>query len=290
MPSTNVRRFLRWAGSALSILAVIFIVDKLRDYGSEIEYSLFVSLFPALVVVSVIYGAINLLLAYSWKDLLRHFGVTIDSRLTLRLYGESQLAKYVPGNVFHFVGRQALGQEAGLAAWPLGKSAIWEIGVLVVSGSLFSILIAPYFFPELSILLAFLSFLIVVFAAIWLSNRWFSRWVAKAIGRDTVFLAMSAVIFLAVLMLVVPAGLIQGPKAVVVCGAYVVAWLVGLLTPGAPAGAGVREIILFALLRTVVNEADLLATIVFGRIVTVVGDVLFYLVAVLAKARTAKSI
>ena len=172
MPSIKAKRLLRWAGSALSILAVIFIVDKLRDYGSEIDYSIFASLFAPIIALSFIYAASNLLLVFSWKDLLRHFGVTIDSRLALRLYGESQLAKYVPGNIFHFVGRQVLGQEAGLAAWPLGKSAIWEIGVLIATGCLFSILVAPYFYPEIPIIFALVFFVVVVFAATWAANRW----------------------------------------------------------------------------------------------------------------------
>jgi uncharacterized membrane protein YeaQ/YmgE (transglycosylase-associated protein family) len=51
----------------------------------------------------------------------------------------------------------------------------------------------------------------------------------------------------------------------VICGAYVVAWLAGLLTPGAP--------------------ADLLTAIVLGRIVTVFGDVVFYLLAVCIRPR-----
>jgi hypothetical protein len=289
MPSKRAKRLLRWAGSALSILAIVFIVDRLRDYGSDIDYSLFASLFVPLIALSVVYGATNLLLLYSWKDLLRHFGVVIDFRLALRLYGESQLAKYIPGNIFHFVGRQVLGQEAGLAAWPLGKSVIWEIGALIAAGCLFSILVTPYFHPQIPVIFAFLFFVAVVSAVMWISNRWFSRWVAQAIGRDVVFLAMSALIFLAVLKLVVPAGSIQGPQAVVVCGAYVVAWLIGLLTPGAPAGVGVREVVLYALLHPVVKETELLTVIIFGRIVTVSGDVLFYLMAVLAKARTPDS-
>ena len=31
-------------------------------------------------------------------------------------------------------------------------------------------------------------------------------------------------------------------------GAYVIAWLAGLVTPGAPAGVGVRELVMYALL------------------------------------------
>jgi hypothetical protein len=51
-----------------------------------------------------------------------------------------------------------------------------------------------------------------------------------------------------------------------------VAWLAGLLTPGAPAGVGVREIMLLFLLGTVVGRADLLLAAVLSRVITVTGD------------------
>ena len=77
---------------------------------------------------------------------------------------------------------------------------------------------------------------------------------------------------------------------VFVCGSYVVAWLACLVTPGAPAGVGIREVVLFTLLNPVVSEADLLAAIIFGRIVTVGGDVLFYLTALVMNVRTTKAV
>lgn len=289
MPSIKARQLLSWAGSALSILAVIFIVAKLREYGSEIDYSLSASLFVSIIILSFIYCASNLLLVFSWRDLLRHFGVTIDTRLALKLYGESQLAKYVPGNIFHFVGRQVLGQERGLAAWPLGKSSLWEIGLLIASGCLFSILLIPRVYPEMPIILTLMVFIVAVFVASWVSNRWLSRLVAQVICRNTVFLIMSALIFLIILLLVIPVNFMQSQQIVIVCGAYVIAWLIGLITPGAPAGVGVREIVLYSLLHSIVKESDLLTAIVFGRIITVAGDFLFYLIAMFAKARSAKS-
>ena len=66
-----------------------------------------------------------------------------------------------------------------------------------------------------------------------------------------------------------------------VCGAYVIAWLAGLVTPGAPAGIGVREIVMYALLHTLISQSDLLTAIVLARIVTVAGDLLFYLLALI---------
>jgi len=45
--------------------------------------------------------------------------------------------------------------------------------------------------------------------------------------------------------------------------------------PGAPAGVGVRELVLLFLLKNVVAEAELLLAVVLGRLVTVMGDLLF---------------
>lgn len=290
MLSTKVRKLLRWTGSALSIFALIFVIGKLKDYSGEIDYSLLVSMTLPLVVLSVIYALANFLLTFAWKDLLKHFGVSVDSRSAVRLYGISQVAKYAPGNIFHFVGRQALGLEAGIPAWPLAKSAIWEIGMLAVSGSLFTVLALHYFFAGITVIQTLWLFLLIAPITIWISYRSFSRWIAQAIGKDIIFLTLSGTIFWAILSLVVAPMTTPGPEFTIVCGAYVIAWLAGLITPGAPAGIGVREFVLYALLHPFVSGADLLTAIVFGRITTVVGDVLFYILALIIGARAAKTV
>jgi len=49
-----------------------------------------------------------------------------------------------------------------------------------------------------------------------------------------------------------------------------------LLTPGAPAGLGVREAILLVLLSDHVGDAKILLAAIVGRAITVLGDLLFY--------------
>ena len=288
MPSDKAKSFFRWAGSGLSILGVIFVIGKLKDYGSEIDISVFATMAFPILGLSVVYGLANLLLAFAWKDLLNYFDEPIGSFLAIRIYGESQLAKYVPGNVFHFVGRQALGLEAGLPAWPLAKSAIWEIGMLVVAGSMFITVVIPYFQPGFSVIFALVLFALVVLIIMWVSNRWYSHWIARAMAWHMAFLVLTGLVFLTVLSLIAPAENISGSVLVFICGSYVVAWLAGLVTPGAPAGVGIREVVLFALLKPIVSEADLLAAVIFGRIVTVGGDILFYLSALLINSQNAK--
>jgi hypothetical protein len=70
-----------------------------------------------------------------------------------------------------------------------------------------------------------------------------------------------------------------------IAGAYVVAWVAGLLTPGAPAGIGVREIVFLKVLQSVIPDSELLMAIVLCRIITVCGDVLFYIFSIVISFR-----
>jgi hypothetical protein len=276
-----LKRLLRLAGSALGLIGVVFVVIKLVEYGDQIELAKFdVGTFLALFGLVLVYGVANLLLVFAWRDLLNYLGISVDANWAVRTYGTSQLAKYVPGNIFQFAGRQAIGMTAGLPAWPLAKSALWELGVISATGSLFAIMVLPFFVGEITGSLALFIFLVSVVVCVYVACRLFSPWVARAVSRYAVFLAISGIVFAAVLYLVAPSGPAVSSAFTVICGAYVVAWLAGLLTPGAPAGAGVRELVLYAILHSVVGKADLLTAIVLGRIVTVFGDVVFYLFSV----------
>lgn len=56
-----------------------------------------------------------------------------------------------------------------------------------------------------------------------------------------------------------------------------VAWLLGLLVPGAPAGIGIREAALIYLLNGVVPQVEVLTSVMLARAVTVIGDLLFFI-------------
>lgn len=201
-------------------------------------------------------------------------GVKTEWIWALQAYGRSQLARYVPGNIFHFAGRQALGMAVGFSGWALAKSAVWELGLITGAGALFGLLAIPLYWNEISIQFAlalfFCSFALSTFI-IW---RW-SPFIASAFVYQTAFLIVSGGVFSGTLAMISP-GSIMLYWFPAVCGAYIVAWLAGLVTPGAPAGVGVRELVLLFLLKGFVAESDLLLAVVIGRMVTVLGDLLFF--------------
>jgi uncharacterized membrane protein YbhN (UPF0104 family) len=110
-------------------------------------------------------------------------------------------------------------------------------------------------------------------------RRFISPSVAAALIWQLVFLTISSAVFIGTLSVVMPANA-SIPALTAVCGAYVLAWLAGLVTPGAPAGVGIRELVLLFLLGRWIAQADLLLAVVLGRGVTVIGDFIYFIITI----------
>jgi len=65
-----------------------------------------------------------------------------------------------------------------------------------------------------------------------------------------------------------------------IVGGYAFAWAVGFVVPGAPGGLGIREATLLALLSTTFPGADLLLGILAFRLITTLGDIVFFVISV----------
>jgi uncharacterized membrane protein YbhN (UPF0104 family) len=277
-----LRRALHWVGSALAIIGIAFVVLRLRNYGADLDLSGFDSSKWSMVAgLSVIYGLSNLMLAFAWWNLLRQFGANASPKWATKIFGISQLAKYVPGNIFHLAGRQTMGMAVGISGWTLAKSSIWELGLISVAGAMFGVLTLPLLIPNLSIIISAGLFAAAVVAAVIVVRRFGGVQIVRAFSWHLAFLALSGLVFTALIGLLVESTTISGVKWLAVCGAYVVAWLIGLITPGAPAGVGVRELVLLFLLKDTITEAELVLVVLLGRTVTVTGDLLAFVFATL---------
>lgn len=275
--SPSLRRALHWGGSSLALIGVVFVAFRLHSYWIDLDISRVTPLaWGSIAAFALSYGAANLLLALAWWHLLRHFGASATRLGSIRIYGISQLAKYVPGNVFHLAGRQALGLAEGISGVVLAKSTIWELGSIAVAGALFGWMILPLLVPGF---LKIASVLLILASATLIGGllrRVAGRQPALSFLLQMLFLLVSGAIFIALLELISGGEGLGVGYWLTIGGAYIVAWLVGLVTPGAPAGVGVREMILLLLLKGIVAEGDLLMAVLLGRLVTVAGDLLFF--------------
>ncbi len=276
----KLRRSLHWLGSLFAIVGIVFVALRLHDYQTQIDFSRFSMMDCAVAVgFAIIYGLANLLLALAWWHLLSRFGAHTSRRWAVRVYGVSQLAKYVPGNIFHLTGRQAIGMAAGVPGWALAKSSIWELGLIVIAGGLFGFLVLPLFLQTFPIFVSLGIFVLFVCTGVNSLARIVGKSAGYAFSYYVGFLLVSGSVFVALVTLISGFSNIDLAVTLLLLGAFVVAWLIGLVTPGAPAGVGIRELVLLFLLKGLVVEADLLLAVTLGRFVTVVGDVLFFALA-----------
>lgn len=264
----------------LALGGVLFLAIKLHTYSANISFSqIAFEKWFFYILLTFAYGVLCLLNAFSWKYNLKHCRVHITTLDSISIYGVSQLAKYLPGNVFQFAGRQALGMANNINAKALVKSTFWELVLLCFGGAILSTLmitiLLPFLTPALSIG-ATITFLAIYFI---LLHYFISVQLVKAALINLMFTLLSGISFLLLLKIFnFSTGNLRNHEVV---GAYILAWLVGLITPGAPAGVGIREVILLYLFKNAVDNDDLLLTILLGRMMTVSGDFIFYIIALI---------
>lgn len=270
-----IKRSLRWFGKALTLAGIFFIIIRLRKYGLQTSFIKFNALsWSILTIFSVIYGLANMMLALAWHNLLMHTGAKTSRTWAIKVYGTTQLAKYTPGNIFHLAGRQAIGMIAGISGWALAKSAAWELGLLSLSGVVIGLLATPLLRPDLSILFSTIFFVCTVAIIVFAMHRLYGRLPVRSFSLYCVFLSISGFLFAGVINLLF--NNLKGMLWIEISGAYILAWLAGLITPGAPAGIGIREFVLLIFLDGVISETNLLTAILFSRVVTVLGDLVFF--------------
>jgi hypothetical protein len=234
-------------GSLLAFGGVVFVGFRLHGYWNNLDFArVTLTALGCIAVCSCIYSAANVLLAMAWRHILLHLGVPVPHLWSVKVYGISQLAKYLPGNV----------------SGKLLKSTAWEIGLLVCAGSSFAVLGMPFFWHALSPQTGLFLWAGTVVLTCFGLRKIIGPPVSAAFFLQTLFLVVSAGTFVSLLFA------IEGTNAFVLefwpslGGAYILAWLVGLLTPGAPAGVGVREAVLLFTLRGCLPESDLLLAII----------------------------
>lgn len=277
-----MKRLLHWIGGTLAIVGGVFVVLRLRQHAAGLDFGGLSSADLAMLgALALFYGAANILLALAWRQLLVFCTAHVTRLWAVYAYGVSQLAKYIPGNIFHVAGRQMIGMAAGHSAWALARSTIWELGVISVTGGLFGLLALGLVFRQMPALAGALAFILALAGAIAVVARLLSRRVALAMAEQALFLALSGAVFVGCLIIAAPELDTSAGLLVAAAGAFVLAWLGGLVTPGAPAGLGVREVILLFLLADVGTEPEILMAVLLGRIVNVAGDVAFFVLGTL---------
>jgi hypothetical protein len=295
----------RAAGVVGNVLAVVGVVFVVRAVVTRVDALPALHPTPALAAAFIAGVLVQLaavvLATSSWRALLRGAGVDHPWRDCFRAIGGSAVAKYVPGNVFHLVGRAAVASDDGVAAGVVvGTMALEALLVLVSAG----VVGGPALVTRLDELralvparglyvLAVIAIVAVVVFAFGVRGVLRRRQARTSPGALATALLLDVVTFVllggamagtlaAVLATNGDAAAIDARALVVACvPAFAIAWALGFVVPGAPGGVGVREaafVLLLPLPGDVVRAAVVVA-LVLGRLQSVAADVLVFVVA-----------
>jgi len=241
-----------------------------------------------------------LLLAFSWAFMLEE-GIPRRRYVSLAVsvYARTSVLKYVPGNVFHYIGRNLAGHVHGPSHLRLASATFLEIfysliSTVLLSSIVFSIVSGPL--PQIVFRVSAGATLIIALAFLF-RPQFVTRLLnilpipipdIKLFENAGLALVCSLAAFIAAMASAGILSLSILPLEVSVMSAaayFVVAWLAGFIIPGAPGGLGVREAILVVLLTPVAGEAEALAFALAMRLATTVGDVLLFCVGSILEAK-----
>jgi uncharacterized membrane protein YbhN (UPF0104 family) len=226
-----------------------------------------------------------------WRSVLADLGSRLSLGDAVRVIFIGQLAKYVPGSVWPMLGQMELAADRGVPRARTAVSVMLSSAVMVWTGGLVAAVILPFVRVGsagryLWVLLA--APVIVVLLSPPVLNRSL-KLVLRLMRRPSLYQAVTlrglavstwwamAGWSLNGLMIYVLVGRLaghDGPILAASIAGYALSWVAGFLFVIAPAGAGVREAVLIAILSTQTTAATGLTVALVARGLAVVADAL----------------
>lgn len=306
--SGGSRRALGYAGIAVSIVAGAYYVHVFITHLSRLpSIDLNTKTAIVLLLTIVMYMSIITIGGTVWYLLLRYYRQNISWFDTQVIYGQAQFGKYIPGNVAHHIGRVLLSSKYGISAQvAIGSmflEVIWAIaaGVAVaLIGSLGNSLPAIsaeqlplryYIAIAILFVTTFLPYFLLKFIKDYLPALSERLSVISRLGLPDIksLLMIMSLSVMTFLLVGVVLGLqawylfdIRDVRFFLLAGIFSWAWIAGFITPGAPAGLGVRDAVLLAALTPLYGAGVAIGLTMTLRIVTTLGDGIWFVISMLA--------
>lgn len=242
------------------------------------------------------------LLAHTWAGwiwtwVLQELNQPVESSHFIRVYLKTNIAKYLPGNVWHHYGRIVAAKNATSSTGAATLSVVLEPVLMAAAALIIVILFGTQFtVANTNIVWRILQFLCLV-AILCALHPWFLNPVirfvhnlkAKKLDKDTNssvnlkleryplrpllgelgFLGLRSAGFILTIFALGPLNAGQIP---LLLGAFSFAWLLGFVVPGAPGGLGVFEATAIALLQNHFPAALVISAIALYRLISIIAE------------------
>ena len=233
-----------------------------------------------------------------WTWILEEFNQIVNVPQFVRVYLQTNIAKYLPGNVWHYYGRISAAKTAGIPTSVAALSVLLEPLLMAAAAILLSLLgIQSAIAQTQSYIQLLLVFILAgVLLAIhprllnlairFLSRMKFSstrstasannpalcqikRYPWRLLLGELGFIGLRGTGFLLTVLALIPLSVEHIPLLFV---AFSLAWVLGLIIPGAPGGLGVFEVTALALLQNSFSTGVVISAIAFYRCISIIAE------------------
>ncbi|BAY96408.1 hypothetical protein NIES37_03400 [Tolypothrix tenuis PCC 7101] len=290
------KKILRWVilGGTL-----VFLGKALKDHWQEVtNIQIDTSGWAILAIATGVTLLAHTWAGWVWTWILKELNQPVVSIELIQVYLKTNIAKYLPGNIWHHYGRIVAAKNATGSTGAATLSVVLE-PLLMAAAALIIVLVfgTQLTAANTNILFLILQFLClaVVLCALhpWFlnpvihfvhklkakkldrqgsdssSNVRIERYPVRPLLGELAFLGLRGAGFILTLFALGPVNADQIP---LLLGAFSFAWLLGFVVPGAPGGLGVFEATAIALLQNHFPAAVVISAIALYRLISIVAE------------------
>lgn len=262
-------------GLVACLATLSFVVWAFAAQASRINELGLLNIDARPIAISAVLYALSLVTtAMAWPILVSDESRGKMGQLALIGLG-AQAGKYVPGNFAHYLGRAALARRQAIGFDRSAGTTIVELATSIAAGMIVGIVALTTSREAAELATRHATKIQLLVAAVILVFAWFVRrerrpvLILTAIALFSLsFVLAGGSLFLASVALIEALPLDPG----FAIAAFAFAWIAGFVVPGAPAGLGIREAVLIALLAPPLGAAHAVFLATLHRFITIGVD------------------
>lgn len=296
-----MKKVVKIIGNIIMLSALVFIVKKFIDMDIDFSELKSPPVISALIISFVVQTVIVVMGCFPWLMFTRSLsGKKIPFSKAMPVYTKSNIYKYLPGNVFQYVGRNQLAFDMNISHIDVACATVFDILFCVVSTGIISTVLLGSKIEELiekygrNFLIigmsGIIAVIIVIFILYFKFREKFHQYIlrySKAFRGNNLFEVLkgilyyflqngiSAVMYFFSMKLIFNGTSDDFSLLVTLTGAFMFAWIIGFITPGAPGGIGIRESVMIFVFGGVHEEIMLFVLVM--RISSILADIMAFI-------------
>ncbi|WP_019851336.1 hypothetical protein [Desulfitobacterium sp. PCE1] len=299
----HLKKYMKYLGALIVIMAFIFMLEKLKTI--DLDYSIFFNKKNLTIFfLLACFNTMLIIISYiPWMKIISIFSnERIPHTTIIYIFSKSNILKYIPGNIFQYIGRNQLAFETNVKHTDLAFATIFDVGLLVLSSFLVSIFFLgedaihyiiqngriSYWVILLSILIS-IAFTLIAYRYrekvieslrkyVGIINLKNFLKILFCITYYLIYLMFFVGIYLIILVFILKQE-ISFQLYLDLIGAFNLSWVIGFIAPGAPGGIGVREAVMTLIAGGLISSEVIIISMVIFRFINLLADLGAFLIA-----------